>query len=120
MLLPQLGMGTYAAITTNSHRKETKREKNGLRGHTHTTAWNFRTPTKCIRLHTEKQYECTVRVPKQCKHVQLIGDESLVISRSAHWLDRFFYRRQVCDARGICIKCVRIELHTHTPTFTHN
>lgn len=40
------------------------------------TAWNFLIPQKIVH----KQDECTTRVPKQCKHVQLIGDESLVIS----------------------------------------
>lgn len=109
-------MATCAAITTSSAGKKQKRKKwlpQLIQPH------GIFLPPKNLFVYTHKQYECTERLPTQCKHVQLIGDESLVISRSAYWLDRFLYRRQVCDARGICIKCVRIELHTRTQTHSH-
>lgn len=98
-------------------KKENEREeKNAVRcvaaaTYTHTLPYQphgiFLPPKYCT--HTPyKQDECTARLPKQCKHVQLIGDESLVISfRILAW-SIFIHRRQVCDARGVCMRYVYV------------
>lgn len=74
-------------------------------------------------IYAHKQYECTERLPKQCKHVQLIGDESLVISRSAYWLDRYFSIGVKCVMPVeyvLSVLCTHWITHTHTASFTHN